>query len=181
MYHLAPGRVCPCVQSTYLAASIMPSSCAVPTPETMASILNKNTLTSTLEPNAVDVQSPIADLTTAAAQVPRHSHDPQNNMKRSDPFQFGSRYLQENDDIFEFNAWDHVETDDSYKEYAEIQYAKQRESPVSDFDKSMSISFYLQVHLSCLQRHDDIPKCIVHLMVVRPMNDTNVAMSFAPI
>ncbi|XXH00289.1 hypothetical protein Hte_006631 [Hypoxylon texense] len=70
------------------------------------------------------------------AQPPAHrNHDPQYNMKRSDPFQFGSRYLQEDDDVFEFNAWDHVETDDTYKEYAEQQYAKQRESPVSDFDK----------------------------------------------
>ncbi|KAI6090868.1 methyltransferase [Hypoxylon rubiginosum] len=73
----------------------------------------------------------------ADAQPPAHrNHDPQYNMKRSDPFQFGSRYLQEDDNVFEFNAWDHVETDDTYKEYAEQQYAKQRESPVSDFDKN---------------------------------------------
>lgn len=73
-------------------------------------------------------------------EVPAHrSHDPENNLKRSDPFQFGSRYLQEADDVFEFNAWDHVETDDTYKEYAEQQFQKQRESPVSDFDKSKSL------------------------------------------
>lgn len=70
-------------------------------------------------------------------QTPPHlSHDPQTNSKRSDPFQFGSRFLSGEDNVFEFNAWDHVETDDTYKEYAELQYAKQRESPVSDFDKS---------------------------------------------
>ncbi|KAH8804620.1 S-adenosyl-L-methionine-dependent methyltransferase [Xylogone sp. PMI_703] len=69
-------------------------------------------------------------------QIPPHrSHDPKNNLKRSDPFQFGSRFLKQEDDVFEFNAWDHVETDDDYKEYAELQYAKQREAPVSDFDK----------------------------------------------
>ncbi|RYP52837.1 hypothetical protein DL768_002086 [Monosporascus sp. mg162] len=73
---------------------------------------------------------------TSEAQLPPHrSHDPQYNMKRSDPFQFGSRYLQEDDNVFEFNAWDHVETDDAYKEYAEQQYEMQRQSPVSDFDK----------------------------------------------
>jgi tRNAThr (cytosine32-N3)-methyltransferase len=76
---------------------------------------------------------------TAETTLPPHlSHDPESNLKRSDPFQFGSRYLSENDNVFEFNAWDHVETDDTYKEYAEQQYAKQREAPVSDFDKSMS-------------------------------------------
>ncbi|KAI1138978.1 methyltransferase [Hypoxylon sp. FL0543] len=72
---------------------------------------------------------------TTAELPPHRSHDPQFNQKRSDPFQFGSRYLQEDDDVFEFNAWDHVETDDAYKEYAEQQFAMQRESPVSDFDK----------------------------------------------
>ena len=67
---------------------------------------------------------------------PAHrSHDAANNQKRTDPFAFGSRYLEEGDDIFEFNAWDHVETDDAYKEFAELQYARQREAPVSEFDR----------------------------------------------
>jgi hypothetical protein len=64
------------------------------------------------------------------------SHDPDTNKKRSGPFQFGSRYLEAGDDVFEFNAWDHVETDDAYKEYTERQFEMQRQSPVSDFDKS---------------------------------------------
>ncbi|RKL23446.1 hypothetical protein BFJ70_g12867 [Fusarium oxysporum] len=92
---------------------------------------------------ALDVKDPVTEavteaavLETEAAEVPPHrSHDPTNNLKRSDPFQFGSRYLNEGDDVFEFNAWDHVETDDAYKEYAEEQYAKQRQHPVSDFEK----------------------------------------------
>lgn len=68
--------------------------------------------------------------------VPRQrSNDPANDEKRSDPFQFGSRYLEEGDDVFAYNAWDHVETDEEYKAYAELQYARQRESPVSDFDR----------------------------------------------
>lgn len=71
-------------------------------------------------------------------ELPTHrSHDPETNLKRTDPFQFGSRLLGQEDNVFEFNAWDHVETDDVYKEYSELQYAKQRESPVSDFDKCM--------------------------------------------
>lgn len=68
--------------------------------------------------------------------APHRSHNPEDNLKQSDPFQFGNRLLSEEDNVFEFNAWDHVETDDAYKEYAETQYAKQREAPVSDFDKS---------------------------------------------
>ncbi|KAF2665966.1 methyltransferase [Microthyrium microscopicum] len=59
----------------------------------------------------------------------------QNPEKRSDPFQFGSRYLEEGDDIFSYNAWDHVETDETYRVFAEDMYAKQRSEPVSEFDK----------------------------------------------
>ncbi len=76
---------------------------------------------------------------------PHRSHDPRDNLKRSDPFQFGSRYLEEGDDVYEFNAWDHVETDENYKEYAEVQYAKQRESPVSEFDKRTSLPRYYMI------------------------------------
>src|SRR5450432_3582254 len=76
------------------------------------------------------------EVNPASAQPSYQSHDPQINLKRSDSFQFGSRYLQEGDDVYAFNAWDHVEADDAYKEYAEVQYAKQREYPVSEFDKS---------------------------------------------
>jgi tRNAThr (cytosine32-N3)-methyltransferase len=95
-------------------------------------------------------------LEAAEAQVPAHrSHDPEKNLKRTDPFQFGSRLLNEEDDVFEFNAWDHVETDDAYKEYAELQYAKQREAPVSDFDKSMLLHINSCYNIS-LKHPDDL-------------------------
>ncbi|KAL9098045.1 MAG: hypothetical protein Q9187_009743, partial [Circinaria calcarea] len=53
---------------------------------------------------------------------------------RSDPFQFGSRYLLPTDDPYEFNAWDQVETDAAYDSYAEAQYSFQRSHAVSAFD-----------------------------------------------
>jgi hypothetical protein len=94
------------------------------------------------ELHLVNLSTNVTDL--LKAQVSPNSSQSGDNLKRSDPFQFGSRYLQANDDVFEFNAWDHVETDDAYKEYAEVQYTKQREAPVSDFDKSKrAISIYL--------------------------------------
>lgn len=67
---------------------------------------------------------------------PHRSHDPTTNLKRSDPFKFGSRYLEPTDDVFEFNAWDHVLPDSTYHSYCEAQYTSQRASPVSDFDKA---------------------------------------------
>ena len=63
------------------------------------------------------------------------SHDASNNQKRTDPFAFGSRYLEEGDNIFEFNAWDHVTVDATYQQFSEEQYEKQRQDPVSDFDR----------------------------------------------
>ncbi|OAL53303.1 S-adenosyl-L-methionine-dependent methyltransferase [Pyrenochaeta sp. DS3sAY3a] len=62
------------------------------------------------------------------------SHDASNNQKRSDPFAFGSRLLEEGDNIFEFNAWDHVTVDPTYQAFSEEQYEKQRQDPVSEFD-----------------------------------------------
>lgn len=123
---------------------------------------------------ALDVKDPITEADTEAkapeSEVPPHrSHDPANNLKRSDPFQFGSRYLNEGDDVFEFNAWDHVETDDAYKEYAEQQYAKQRQNPVSDFEKSKSslcITLFLRpgFGLVFLMIQN---QCIVHLSLLK--------------
>ncbi|KAG8533134.1 uncharacterized protein KY384_001917 [Bacidia gigantensis] len=73
----------------------------------------------------------------SSQSIPAHrSHDPKNNLKRRDPFKFGSRYLEDGDDVFEFNAWDHVTPDDTYYAYAEAQYAAQREHPVSEFDRN---------------------------------------------
>lgn len=89
------------------------------------------------------VEAPIANAPvdgpengTVEQPVPSHrSHDPNTNAKQSDPFQFGNRYLKEGDDIYEFNAWDHVEQDDAYREYTAKQLEMQRQSPVTDFDK----------------------------------------------
>lgn len=94
---------------------------------------------------ALQVGTPkVAEEKTQSVEPPPHrTHDPEKNLKRSDPFQFGSRTLGQDDDIYEFNAWDHVETDDAYKAYAEEQFELQRQSPVSDFDKSEFPLFYL--------------------------------------
>ncbi|USW57948.1 Putative methyltransferase type 12, S-adenosyl-L-methionine-dependent methyltransferase [Septoria linicola] len=58
-----------------------------------------------------------------------------NPHKRSDPFQFGSRYLEDGDDMFAHNAWDHVSVDPEYNEFIEQQTLFQRANQVSDFDK----------------------------------------------
>jgi hypothetical protein len=116
--------------------------------------------------SALTVQEtiPEGNIEAKITQLPPHrSHDPQHNLKRSDPFMFGSRYLDQGDDVFEFNAWDHVETDDAYKEYSEQQFAMQRASPVSDFDKSTYSYFSCSV-LCSSWCPDDTQLCIVHLI-----------------
>lgn len=91
----------------------------------------------------------------SSEDIPHRSHDPESNSKKTDPFQFGSRLLSEQDNVFEFNAWDHVETDETYKEYAELQYAKQREAPVSDFDKSQYSNLFSTPPRSLYLHPDD--------------------------
>ncbi|KAI2473740.1 methyltransferase [Annulohypoxylon bovei var. microspora] len=118
----SPRKLTP-LRSFAMASAAAVSEATAPTDELSAKV------------SALKLQEQEQEVTTT--ELPPHrSHDPQKNTRRSDPFQFGSRVLQEDDDIFEFNAWDHVETDDAYKEYSEQQYAMQRESPVSDFDKN---------------------------------------------
>ncbi|KAL8851140.1 MAG: hypothetical protein Q9221_003943 [Calogaya cf. arnoldii] len=76
-----------------------------------------------------------ADITLE--KIPPHrSHDPSNNLKRSDPFQFGSRYLLPEDNPFEFNAWDHVEPSAEDLARFQSQIEVQRAAPVSDFDRN---------------------------------------------
>lgn len=97
-----------------------------------------------------DTVEPASGEKTADQTPPHRSHDPSNNQKRTDPFMFGQRYLTEEDNVFEYNAWDHVETDDAFKEYSEKQFELQRQAPVSDYDKSMYLFFFF---LICLPAH----------------------------
>lgn len=92
--------------------------------------------------SSTEQDTPLESATSELNAIPPHlSHDPTTNTKRSDPFQFGSRMLGQEANVYEFNAWDNVHADDTHLEYAESQYAKQRESPVSDFDKSTLLAF----------------------------------------
>jgi tRNAThr (cytosine32-N3)-methyltransferase len=103
-----------------------------------------HTSTSTPPPEASDAASPPtqqgpendaygvpASLQPVRAP-PSRSHDPGNNQKRSDPFAFGSRYLEEGDNIFEFNAWDHVTVDSNYLAFSEEQYSKPSPSLIAN-------------------------------------------------
>jgi tRNAThr (cytosine32-N3)-methyltransferase len=61
----------------------------------------------------------------------------QDRLKRTDPFQFGSRFLEDTDDVFAWNAWDHVDPskDELFVSYSQSQYAFQKENAASDFDR----------------------------------------------
>ncbi|KAF7509024.1 hypothetical protein GJ744_008419 [Endocarpon pusillum] len=74
---------------------------------------------------------------SASPPPPAHrSHDPLTNSKRSAPFQFGQRYLEPDDDVFSYNAWDHVTPDAAHERYCLEQYAAQRLHPVTAYDRT---------------------------------------------
>ena len=90
------------------------------------------------EPSSRENQNSVAptSMPQDAAALSHRSHDPSSNLKRSDPFQFGSRYLLPEDNPFEFNAWDHVEPSEEDLLRFKSQIEAQRAAPVSDFDRN---------------------------------------------
>lgn len=56
---------------------------------------------------------------------------------KDDPFVFGQRYLTNEEDIFNHNAWDHVEWGEEQQKEAELKIKEQYLNPVKDFDKKL--------------------------------------------
>jgi tRNAThr (cytosine32-N3)-methyltransferase len=107
---------------------------STPTPPPAPSAPTHSSASAQTEPAENDAYGVPASF-APVRQPPSRSHNPDNNQKRSDPFAFGSRYLEEGDNIFEFNAWDHVSVDSTYAAFSAEQYERQRNEPVSDFDR----------------------------------------------
>ncbi|KAK6354432.1 hypothetical protein TWF730_008836 [Orbilia blumenaviensis] len=127
-----------------IADAVLLSSSLPSKPSSKPSIgsdLSSTTTTATTTNNN-DNSDDATTTTTTTTTTPNNNNNvtekppKPDGLKRSDPFQFGTRYLEDGDDEFSFNAWDHVEVDDGYKAYAEGQYDMQRKNPVNDFDKN---------------------------------------------
>lgn len=72
-------------------------------------------------------------LSPEVSEVPEASR-----IERGDrPYEFGKRFLTQEDDVWKYNAWDHVEWGPEQKEEAERQLAAQAQTPVNDFDKGL--------------------------------------------
>lgn len=56
---------------------------------------------------------------------------------RDEPFVFGQRKLESEEDVWNHNAWDNVEWGEEQIEEAEAKISKQYEAPVKEFDKKL--------------------------------------------
>lgn len=66
-----------------------------PVPQTCRAIVSE----------AFGTMDPQEQLAKSEVQLAHRTHDPLHNEKRTDPFHFGSRFLEADDNVFEFNAW----------------------------------------------------------------------------
>lgn len=111
---------------------------------------NTSTPTMTAGPVPVSVESTLPDLTHLLLEDPSTTPspapiDPTNptlptriipdGPKQSAPFQFGSRFLHSEAEVFTYNAWDHVDPTSAYKSFSATQLAAQRLKPATEFDK----------------------------------------------
>jgi len=74
--------------------------------------------------------TPTATMTQDPLSTP-----PPNGPKDPTPFKFGTRLLTDPSNVFEHNAWDHVETDEAYRAASAAQISFQRSRPVDPFNK----------------------------------------------
>lgn len=69
------------------------------------------------------------------------SHPEPSRQERGDrPFLFGQRYLTNEESVWDYNAWDHVEWGEEQRLEAEEKLCKQKEVPVKEFDKKLYMS-----------------------------------------
>lgn len=81
-----------------------------------------------------EVKLPPAQSESATPEV---SLEADTRIGRDDPFVFGQRKLENDDDVWNHNAWDNVEWGEEQVKEAEEKIAKQYEAPVADFDKKL--------------------------------------------
>lgn len=81
-------------------------------------------------------QAPVLEVGVADRDIGKDAVS-NSRIGKDTPFTFGQRLLQKEEDVFQENAWDHVEWGEEQIKEAEELIAKQYDHPVKEFDKGL--------------------------------------------
>ena len=86
-------------------------------------------------PTPSDEQDLPAAFSTPSGAPFKSRYGPSANPKKVAPFTFGQRLLSSEDNLWDYNAWDHATPDSEYLNHMATQIQTQKSNPVTPFDK----------------------------------------------
>lgn len=115
---------------------------SLPVSAETSSISEFSSPSSTASPaSAISTPNPSADedlstaFSTPSGAPFKSRYGPSANPKKVPPFTFGQRLLSSEDNLWDYNAWDHATPDPEYLSHMATQILTQKSNPVNPFDK----------------------------------------------